>query len=438
MKSDPDRFGGDARRRPQQVRQLVEHLFRRQYGRMVARLVRILGPPQLSLAEEVVQEALMAALQTWPFRGVPDQPEAWLVRVARNRALDVLRRRENFRRKEQEVRLQLEDFALLGSHDSRRIESESWDEQLQMMFLCCRPELPAESSVALILKTVCGFGVSEIARAFLSRPDAVAQRLVRAKRRLREAKVRFEMPPSTQLEERLDLVLAALYLMFHEGYWPHQGAEVVREEMLREALRLGQGLAANPQTSSPRVCALVALMCFLAARVPARLQISGELQLLADQDRQLWDRALTAQGFSYFERSMRGEQESPYHLQAAIAALHASAPDYASTDWPAICRLYDRLLEVQPSAIVRLNRCVAVSFLQGPRAGLRCLESLSDEPSLRRYHLLPAVRGALCLQLGEWERAAGCYREALACACSETERRFLEGKLAECQGRGGA
>ncbi len=415
------------------VGELVENLFRRQYGRMVARLVRILGPRHLSLAEEVVQEALMAALQNWPFRGVPRRPEAWLVQVARNRALDALRRHQSFRRKQEEVRHQLEEFAALATDGFEEVEERVADEQLRMMFLCCQPGLSPASSVALILKTVCGFGVSEIARALLSRPEAVAQRLVRAKRSLRTREVRFEMPAPGEIEPRLELVLAALYSMFTEGYWPQEGDRVIRGDVLREAVRLTSALAASQATARPSTHALLALMLFLSARIPARLEPSGELQLLADQDRRLWDRHTLLRAFAHFEKSISGGRQTSYHLQAAIAALHASAADYASTDWESILRLYDQLLEAQPSPIVRLNRCVALSFVEGPDRALACLKPLEAEPSLRRYHLLPAAQGALCLELGDAGRAARYYREALERPCSRAERRFLRSRLRECE-----
>ncbi len=419
-------------RRSPQIDSLVENLFRRQYGRMVARLVRILGPRHLSLAEEVVQEALLAALQSWPFKGTPDHPEAWLVRVARNRALDRLRRNQNFQQKEKDVRLQMESLAELAATGFEAAEHEIADDQLRMMFLCCQPELPPESSVALILKTVCGFGVAEIARAFLSRPKTIAQRLVRAKRRLREQGAGFEMPPPAELNSRLEWVMAALYLMFTEGYWPQAGEQLIREDMLHEAIRLNSALAANSRTATPQVHALLALMLFLAARIPARLEGGGELQLLSDQDRRLWDRPLIAQAFVHFEASIAGREQTPYHLQAAIAALHASAPDAASTDWPAILELYDRLVEIQPDPVVRLNRCVALSFVQGPQAGLECLNELQNSRSLQRYYLLPAAQGALSLQLGDKAAAAQSYRKALQRPCGEAERRFLESRLGEC------
>jgi RNA polymerase sigma-70 factor (ECF subfamily) len=408
---------------------LVDHLFRNRAGQMVSYLTRLFGPEHLGLAEEVVQDALLKALQQWRFHGVPDNPGAWLLRVASNGALDVLRREAVFRGRAEAISRQL--LASPESADAH-FERELDDDQLRMIFLCCYPALSEDARVALSLKTVGGFSVAEIARAFLADPSAIAQRLVRAKRQLRDERVPFEVPAGAGLAGRLDSVLEVIYLMFNEGYGAHAGEDLIRFDLCGEAIRLGLLLAARPDTGLPRVHALVALMLLHAARFPARVDEQGDLRLLATQDRTLWDRTSINAGFHYFERSIAGDELSEYHLQAAIAATHARAADEASTDWPGILALYDQLLAINSSPIVALNRAVALSRVRGPAAGLAALESIDRSRMLRRYHLLPAVRAELWMQIGDRGRAAACYQEALACPCTDPERRFLARKLAGC------
>ncbi len=414
---------------PPAVTQLVDHLFRRQSGRILARLTRIFGPGNLDLAEEVVQEALMSALQSWPFHGVPDKPEAWIVRVARNRALDVLRRESRLREKQSQIELQLGRLSSPEQSDRIVFEKEIAEDQLRMIFMCCHPSLPPAAAVALTLKTVGGFGVSEIARALLARESAVAQRLVRAKRQIRRQKIGLAMPRGEELARRLDSVLAVLYLMFNEGYSTASGERVIRGDLCREAIRLTGLLVRHPLTKRPRVEALLALMLFQAARLPARQNGSGELLLLSEQDRSLWDRNLIQEGFRHLESSIGGGDESQYHLEAAIAATHASAPSYQETDWRRILGLYDALLSSQDSPVVRLNRSVALCFVRGPAEALSELDRIRDHPSLRSYSLLPATMAAFQEQLGKRTEAARLYRQALRSPCSEPEKRFLERKL---------
>ncbi len=344
--------------------QLVDHLFRSRAGQMVAWLTHVFGPEHLELAEEVVQDALLKALQQWPYSGVPDNPGAWLLRVAKNGALDVLRRHSAFRERSHQIIAEL----------TRRFDTSEparWaveDDELRMVFMCCHPSLPPDGRVALSLKTVGGFSVPEIASAFLVSDATISQRLVRAKRTLRERQVGLELPHGWDLHERLESVLEVIYLLFNEGYNAHAGDDLVRLDLCGEALRLGRLVADSP-VAAPASHALVALMAFQAARLPARIDGAGELVLLEEQDRSLWDRRLVALGFAELERSSEGPEMTAYHVQAAIAAVHAGAATPDETRWPEILTLYDDLLALNPSPVIALNRAVALSRVAGVQSG---------------------------------------------------------------------
>jgi len=408
---------------------LLEHLFRHQAGRITARLVRLLGPANFALAEEAVQDALMRALQTWPYEGAPGNPAGWLFRVAHNIAIDAVRRDRTFAAKTDSVVAELTRSASQALADPDH--GELRDDELRMIFMCCHPALAREASVALSLKTTGGFSTREIARAFLADERAIAQRLVRAKRQIREEQLTLEMPAAPELAVRVDAVLEVLYFMFNEGYATQSGETLIRQDLCFEALRLGQLVASAP-IATPRVHALVALMALQAARLPARVDELGDLVLLEDQDRARWDDRLIALGFRYFDRSMAGDDVSEYHVQAAIAATHARAPDASSVDWPLILRLYDDLLTKNPSPVVALNRAVAIARVHGPAAALAAVAPLERDPHMRGYHLLLAVRGQLLLDLGRMSQAADAFKAALTCDCSQPERRFLERKLQQC------
>lgn len=420
--------GGPSAAAAEGAEQLVDHLFRSRAGQMVAALTRIFGTAHIDLAEEVVQDALLKALAQWPYTGVPDNPGGWLFQVARNRALDVLRRHAWFRARETAIAAEL--ARVFDADASARPVIE--DDELRMIFLCCHPRIPADARVALSLRTVGGFSVEEIARAFLTAEPTIAQRLVRAKRVLRESRVDMALPQGDELAARLDSVLEVIYLLFNEGYGAHAGGDLVRHDLCGEALRLGRLVAGHPAVSAPAAHALVSLMALQAARLPARVDGAGELVLLEDQDRRLWDRRLTALGFAHLERAAEGMVVTPYHLQAGIAALHAGAARPDDTRWVEILRLYDDLLAVNPSPIVALNRAVAVSRVHGPAAALRVVEGIAEDPALSRYYLLPAVKGRLLEDLGDRAGAAVCYRAALARPCSDPERRFLLRRLEQC------
>ena len=414
------------------VRPLVEHLFRRQSGQMLATLAHVLGLQDLDLAEEAVQEAMLQALRKWPFQGIPTNPQAWLAEVARNKALDLLRHRSLVRRREDEVEKRLlEREAALARCAIGMDGDEVDDDQLAMMFACCHPALTPEARVALTLKAVGGFGAAEIARGFLVEEATLAQRLVRAKRLIQEQGIVLKIPAAEELPDRLDSVLQAIYLLFNEGYLPYQGEDLVRQELCGEAIRLGELLLARPDTAQPKVHALFALMCLQAARLPARVDSQGDLLLLGEQDRSLWNHELLGRGLWHMEHAAEGDEVSLYHLQAGIAALYAVAPSYETTDWPQLLDWYDQLGAAAPTPVVALNRAIVLSMVEGPEAGLEALEPLRDLSSLRHYYLLPAARADMLRRLGRGVEAADSYHEALAERCTEPERRFLLKRLQE-------
>jgi RNA polymerase sigma-70 factor (ECF subfamily) len=409
---------------------LLEHLFRRQSAQIVAALTRAIGARHLALVEEAVQDALVTALQQWPYRGVPDDPAGWLFHVARNRALDRLRHQKIVDDKIPAVRAIVESRA--GGAPDPVLASEPPpvdDDQLAMMFLTCHPALPREARVALTLKIVGGFSVGEIARAFLVQESAVAQRLVRAKRLLRESDLPFGPPAPADLAERLDSVLEAVYLMFNEGYAATAGDALVREDISAEAIRLAALLTSHPVTAVPRVWALLALLLLHAARFPSRCGSEGELYLLRDQDRSRWDRALISEGLRALDHAAAGDDISAYHLEAEIAACHVIALDWADTDWPRILQCYDQLVELTGSPIVALNRAIAVAHVGGVRAAIADVEALGSPAALKDYHLRPAVLAELWREAGDVDRATRYYREALALTVTGPERRFLTARL---------
>jgi RNA polymerase sigma factor (sigma-70 family) len=408
---------------------LVDHLFRREAGRMVAALTRAFGPENLDLAEDVVQEALIQALRTWPFRGVPDNPSGWLVQVAKNRALDLLRRNANLASKEEAIRGWVESLSPTSEPDPE----DGLDDQLRMIFICCQPAVPKEARVALTLKTVGGFGVPEIARAFLAKEATIAQRLVRAKHKIREIRPAFAVPPPAELPEALDAVLEVLYALFNEGHTAGRGEELVRRDVCLEAIRLARLVAEHPALDTPKAHALAALLLLQGARLDTRVDADGNLLLLEDQDRSRWDRGMLAAGFTHLERSSEGDELSVYHLEAGIAACHATAATWEATDWPHILRLYDALLERKPSPVVALNRAVALALVEGPRAGLAALEPLREDAALTGYLPLRATLGELLTRAGDTEEAVVAFREALELESPEPVRRSLEKRLRQLE-----
>lgn len=416
---------------PPEISVLVEHLFRHEAGKMVAILTRIFGLEHLSLAEDVVQESLSRALQTWPFYGVPGNPSAWLMRTARNLALDVVRREKVFREKQGEI-IHLIDRPSLEPDSQIFSEHEVSDDRLSMMFVCCHPVIPPEAQLGLALNTLCGFSVAEISRAFLTTEAAIAKRLTRAKQKIREAGVRYEIPVGAELAQRLDVVLEALYLLFNEGYKASSGERLVREDLCEEAVRLATLLAEHPIGNQPKTHALLALMLLNSARNGARVDNSGNLLRLQDQDRTLWDQGMMARGMVHLAQSGTGEEITRYHLEAGIAACHCAAPVYASTNWPRILTLYDQLAAFDPSPVVSLNRSVAVANVHGPAAGIEAVEKIPNRAQLDSYHLLYAVLGDLEARRANFSTAAGYFRQALELTDLESERRFLMQQIQSC------
>jgi RNA polymerase sigma factor (sigma-70 family) len=411
---------------------VVDHLFRREAGRLVAILARRFGGERLHLAEDAVQDALVKAMQAWPFSGVPDNPTAWILHVACNRALDHVRHDQLGRERQPEFAARVgELLETAAAEDSPHFEDEIRDSQLRMMFVCCHPGLAVEAQVALTLKVLCGFGVREIAAAFLTTEVSIAKRLVRARQFLRDQHIAVELPPAGELGHRLDAVLQALYLLFNEGYKASHGDSLLRQDLCKDAVRLGELLVAHPIGDRPATRALLALMYFNAARLPARTGLDGASLRLAEQERGLWDREMIRQGVVHLGASGTGAQASTFHLEAAIAACHALAPSDGATDWERILELYDALLDLKPSPVVALNRAVAVARVRGPAEGLRSLALMRDRASLENYHLLHAVEGQLWLDSGERENAIACLRRAHVLAAVGAERISLARRLAD-------
>jgi RNA polymerase sigma factor (sigma-70 family) len=416
---------------PPEVSGIVEHLFRHEGAKMVAILTRIFGIEHLNLAEDVVQEALVRALQTWPFYGIPKNPSAWIMRASRNLALDVVRRRKVFQNKQAEItRLMERDGDASG--EAIFSEDEISDDRLRLIFVCCHPAIPAEAQVALALKTLCGFSVEEIGHAFLTTDTAIAKRLTRAKQKIHQARIPFEIPSGRELEQRSDNVLQSLYLLFNEGYKASSGENLVREELCEEAIRLAELLVAHPAGNQPKTHALLALMLLNAARNPTRLDGAGNLLRLQQQDRTRWNKSMIARGMFHFAKSAAGNELSEYHLQAAIAACHCAAKDYESTDWQKILSLYDRLIELDQSPVVGLNRAVAIANIHGPKAGLEAVRRVREISKLSSYYLLYAVLGEFEMKSGNRQAAAEQFRRSFELAETKSERAFLLKRLQRC------
>jgi RNA polymerase sigma-70 factor (ECF subfamily) len=410
---------------------LSEHFFRRESGAMVAALTRIFGVDNLALAEDVVQDAFCRAVEVWKVRGIPENPSAWLMMTAKNRALDVMRRERTARTFAPEVTRLLEsEWTLAPAIDEAFGAHTIRDEQLRMMFSCCHPRLPEEAQLALILNILCGFGASEIASALLTGRAAIEKRIARGKKVLASSKRLFDLGDA-EFTSRLSTVRRALYLLFSEGYHGASAESAVRVELCSEAMRLTALLREYPPAAVPTTDALAALMCLHAARLPARLDSAGDLSTLVNQDRSLWDARLIAEGLSLLERSAAGDEVTAYHVEAAIAAVHAGARSLEETDWKAIVSLYDRLMDIEPSPVVALNRAIAIGQRDGAERGLSELHAISDVERLSRYPFYPAALGELELRRGNREAAGEHFRAALEMARNGAERRFLEKRLAQ-------
>ena len=406
------------------ARSTAEAVYRSDSRHVLATLIRLLG--DFDIAEEALHDAFRAALEQWPRDGVPANPRAWLVSTGRFKAIDAIRRHNRFEPLPDDI-----DRRLATDID----DAEAWndesieDDRLRLIFTCCHPALSPDAQVAMTLREVCGLTTEEVARAFLSSPPTVAQRIVRAKAKIRNARIPYEVPTATDLPDRLDAVLRVVYLVFNEGYYASSGAALTRHDLSSEAISLGRLLV--ELLPEPEALGLLGLMLLHDSRRAARTSPSGELILLDDQDRLLWNRDQIAEGLALVERALAARQVGPYTIQAAIAAVHANAPDSAATDWTQIVTLYDLLARAEPSPVVELNRAVAVAMRDGPAAGLALIDTILRGGNLSDYHLAHAARADLCRRLGQTAEARVSYEKALSLAEQEPERRFLERRLAE-------
>ncbi|WP_438483052.1 RNA polymerase sigma factor [Oleiharenicola lentus] len=403
--------------------QLVEHFFRHETGRLHGALIRLLGVQNISLAEDVAQEALLKAMRTWSIGGIPPNPSAWITQVAMNLARDALRHRRMSLAKQPSIIMHLEHRVPDAAVPSG--EEEIRDDALRLMFVCCHPSLPPDAQVVLALKVLCGFSTGEIARAFLSSDAAIEKQLTRTKSRIKETNTAFEIPQPTELSARLDGVLGAIYLLFNEGYKASAGEKLLREDLCKEALRLLAILIKHPAGNVPRAHALLALMLLTAARFPSRLDEHGALIRLDDQDRSKWNQEMIARGLMELVAAAQGAELSEYHLQAGIAAIHCTAPDYASTDWARIVAHYDELYALKRSPVVALNRAVALAHLRGAQAGLDAIKGIEDRDRLESNYLLHAVIGELHWRLKNNRAAAESLRRALQLAHVGPEQLYL-------------
>jgi RNA polymerase sigma-70 factor (ECF subfamily) len=415
------------------VNQLVDHFFRHQSGNLVSVLMRVFGLDNIAVVEDVVQAALVQALEVWKIQGVPEDPAGWMYRVARNKALDVIRHRNVATRLNPEWAALRETTNPPEAFDRLFSANEIADSQLRMIFTCCHPELPEESQIALTLKTLCGFSVYEIARALLTTEDNVKKRIARAKKKFTEKQIPFEVPIGPALADRLGSVHTVLYLLFNEGYSSSQPAELIRRDLCEESIRLCTLLANHAATGSEETAALLALMLLHAARFDARLQNDGSMLLLEEQDRKLWNADMISLGIGYLNQSASGERISRYHLEAAIAAHHSIAATFADTNWKAILALYDDLSRIYPSPIHDLNRAIVIAQISGPDAGLAAIEQIRELDTLEEYHLLHATRGELHRRSGRLEQARDCFRIALKCTQSVSEKELLTRRLRACE-----
>jgi RNA polymerase sigma factor (sigma-70 family) len=416
-----------------QINPLIDHLFRHETGKMISVLTRVFGPGNLALAEDVVQDSLLEAIGQWTYKGVPENPSAWLFTVAKNKALNILNH-EKYKKQYSIAVAHSQRSESGGALDHLFSEQEILDDQLRMIFTCCHPAISGDSQVALALKTLCGFSISEIAKAFLTTEENINKRLVRARQKIREDQIPFEVPKGKDLEKRLETVLETIYLLFNEGYSASKGNDLIRYELCEEAIRLAEIIAAHSAIMHKSdVFALLSLMLLNTSRFKSRLDIEGNIIQMAEQDRSQWDHKMMNGGLAYLEKATKNGNISIYHILAAISAHHCSAPDYESTDWKSILSLYDNLLLIDDSPLVILNRSIAVSKVTDPKQAINELERLKNNLSLRSYHLFYSTRAEFHIQLDQFPEALTCLEKAIQLSSLKAERDLLRNKLNTCK-----
>jgi RNA polymerase sigma factor (sigma-70 family) len=415
------------------IDQLVDHLYRHESGKLVAVLTRVFGTENIELAEDVVQDSLIEAMKDWPYKGLPSDPSAWLYKVARNKALNILNRERYKRQYASDVTHQRQSVSATPVFDDLFSEHEVQDDQLRMIFTACHPAISKDSQVALTLKTLCGFSIPEIAHAFFTTDDTINKRLVRARQKIREAKIPFEFPAAGEIEERLEAVLETIYLVFNEGYSASSGDELIRYELCEEAIRLAEMIAAYPRIQNrSNVYALLSLMLLNASRFASRTNKEGDILTLAEQDRSLWNIELIEKGLAFLQRSTGQNTISIYHILATISAYHCAAPDFESTDWKGILTLYDHLILLDHSPLIKLNRLVPLAKVMGAEKALEALQQLKEDASINSYHLLYATEGEFYWEMNEYKKAAEAFQKAINYSLLQAEKHLLQNKLESC------
>ena len=414
---------------------LIDHLFRHESGKLISVLTRIFGPENLDMAEDVVQDSFLEALNQWSNKGVPENPGGWLFRVAKNKALNIVNREKYKQQSSSDVAHFLySEWTAEPALNHIFSEKEILDDQLRMMFTCCHPSISADSQVALTLKTLCGFTIPEIAKAFLTTEENVKKRLVRARQKIRETNISFQVPEGAQLEERLQVVLETIYLLFNEGYSASKGNELIRYELCGEAIRLSEIIAAYERLQNKSgVYALLALMYLNASRFKSRSDEAGNIFTMEQQDRSQWDRSLMQKGFYYLEKSTAYNNLSIYHILATISAYHCASPDFESTDWESILSLYDKLAQIDRSPLVLLNRAIALSKVNGVRQAIEELEKIKNEPALASYHLFYSTQAEFYIQAENFQKASESIEKAISLSPLEIEKELLKKKLELCK-----
>jgi len=414
------------------INNTVNHLFRQESGKMVAVLIKIFGTENIQMAEDVVQDALITALETWKYRGIPDHPKAWLYRTARNKAIDVIRRKKHSRTidfSDPERKLLTSEYTLSATMEDFWKEDRIQDDFLAMMYACCDPKISQENQITFILKSLCGFSTKEVARSFLTSEDTISKRLYRTKEYFRKHKIKLRIPSPEEINVRTKVVLSAIYLMFNEGYNATHNNQLIRKDLISQTMWLCKSLLDSKRTQLPEVYAMMALMCFHTARIDSRITAEGRLILLPDQDRSIWNTELISLGKNYLNQAAFGEVLSTYHLEAAIACQHCTAANYEMTNWNEILKYYDLLLNIAKDPIVFLNRSLVILELYGPKKALQLLQEVSENKILKKYYLYHATMGEIYQRLKQSDRAITYYEEALRNTQSKSEQQLLQQRI---------